>query len=345
VDDVPVSYVRAVAASGLHLPHKLAHGLVARDLTTWLRVQFLATASRLGLLAALAEAPCQEDLAGRLGVSDSGMLTSLLQLGAALGEIRQDGDRWALKGSRAKAVADPAADPLAGILEEVAGYDADVYRALPGRLRGEAPGDYLPEAAEVVARASRLAEPLLGALVRDVVRRFDPARVLDVGCGTGTYLRHVAEASRTATGAGIDTEPDVVALATRNLSGWELTDRFSVTQADVRGLPELAAELAGPWDLVLLFQNIYYFPAIERPGILARLRTLAPRGRVVVATTVAGTGDAFAAHLDLVLRSTVGNHPLPTIPELHEALRAAGFAMVEERRLAPRQPLRAFVAS
>ena len=132
-----------------------------------------------------------------------------------------------------------------------------------------------------------------------------------------------------------------MALASRNLSAWGLTDRFSVEQADIRGLE---GELTGPWDLVLLFQNIYYFPVAERPGILARLRTLAPGGRVVVATTVAGTGDAFAAHLDLVLRSIVGNHPLPTSPELHEALRAAGFASVEERQLAPRQPLRAFLA-
>jgi hypothetical protein len=59
-----VSCALDVAASGLHLPHKLAHGLVARDFTTWLRVEFLATASRLGLLAALAEAPRQEELAG-----------------------------------------------------------------------------------------------------------------------------------------------------------------------------------------------------------------------------------------------------------------------------------------
>lgn len=96
---------------------------------------------------------------------------------------------------------------------------------------------------------------------------------------------------------------------------------------------------------MLLFQNIYYFPVVERPGILGRLRSLAPSGRVVVATAVAGTGDPFAAHLDLVLRSTVGNYPLPTVSELREALSAAGFATVEERQLAPRQPLRAFVTS
>jgi hypothetical protein len=91
-------------------------------------------------------------------------------------------------------------------------------------------------------------------------------------------------------------------------------------------------------------QNIYYFDGDDRAGLLRALRTLAPAGAVVVATAVAGTGDPAAAHLDLVLRSTAGNTPLPTIPELGADLAASGFTSVEARRLAPWQPLRAFVA-
>jgi hypothetical protein len=40
----------------------------------------------------------------------------------------------------------------------------------------------------------------------------------------------------------------------------------------------------------------------------------------------------------------VGNTPLPTVPELGADLADAGFTSVEARRLAPWQPLRAFVA-
>ena len=91
-------------------------------------------------------------------------------------------------------------------------------------------------------------------------------------------------------------------------------------------------------------QNIYYFDHEHRAGLLRAIRGLAPDGTVVVATAVAGTGDPAAAHLDVVLRSTAGNTPLPTVDGLRADLTAAGFATIEDRRLAPRQPLRALVA-
>jgi 4-hydroxy-2,2'-bipyrrole-5-carbaldehyde O-methyltransferase len=115
-----------------------------------------------------------------------------------------------------------------------------------------------------------------------------------------------------------------------------------VREADVGDLPD---DLAGPWDLVVLAQNIYYFAPADRPPLLARLRSLAPHGAVVIATAVAGLGDPVAANLDLVLRSTAGTYALPTAPELRADLTAAGLTTIDERRLAPFQPLRAFVAA
>jgi SAM-dependent methyltransferase len=320
------------------LPNKLGHVLVLRDLGAWLRIEFLGAAARTGLLAELARPRRDAELSS--GVEDAGGLrAALLQLGESLGEISREGDRWALRGRRARAVVD--SDGLAGMVEELVSYDADVYRSLPARLAGDPPGDYLAESGAVVARASRLAEPVLAALVGELVHRLRPARVLDVGCGTGVYLRHVGTSSG-ATGAGIDVDEEVVALARRNLSDWGLADRFDVEQADILAIPD---HLAGPWDLVLLLQNIYYFPVSERLDVFRRLRRLAPAGHVVVATAVAGTGDPFAAHFDLVLRSTVGNYPLPTSSDISESMRAAGFPTVEVRHLAPGQPLRAFIAS
>jgi hypothetical protein len=64
--------------------------------------------------------------------------------------------------------------------------------------------------------------------------------------------------------------------------------------------------LVGPWDVVLLLQNIYYFPTTERVDLLAELRRLAPHGVVVMAAVTADSGDPFAVQLDLMLRSTSG---------------------------------------
>lgn len=331
-----------LARTILRMPHKQAQGLLSRDLLTWVRVEFLGVASRLGLLAALRQPRTENELARDLGVDNTALLRSLLDLGTALGELKRSDTRWALRGTRAEALADPALDGWAGLVEEAAVYDADVYRALPERLRGEPSGDYLRDYGQIVARSSRSVEPLLAPFVRDLVGRVRPRHVLDVGCGTGIYLRSAARASMTLTGVGIELDPDVVELARRNLTTWDLRERVTVRQADLRRLP---VDLEGPWDLVLLFHNIYYFPAEDRPAVLVRLRELAPTGTVAVVTPVADPHDAMAGHLNLVLRSTAGNYPLPTIRELREAMHAAGFASVDERRLAPSQPLRAFIAS
>lgn len=326
----------------MRTPHKLAQGLLARDLMTWVRVEFLGAATGLGLLEALREPRTEAALARDLGITNIELLGSLLSLGESLGELERADESWTLCGRRAKAFSDPAVEGLAGLVQEAVAYDADAYRGLPGRLRGDPSGDYLAEHGPLVATASRAAEPVLAALVRDLVGRSRPRRLLDVGCGTGIYLRCAGEASESLNAVGIDVDPSVVELARRNLQTWGLASRFEVKQADLRSLPP---ELEGPWDMILLFQNLYYFAPDERHTVLTRLRNLAPNGVLAVATAVADSGDAIARHLDLVLRSTIGNYPLSTTAEIGNELRSAGFATLDQRRLAPRQPLRAFIAS
>jgi len=337
-----VRYSVDLALSGFHLRHKRAHGLLVRDFVSWLRVEFLGTAASTGVLAALVEPRTVDDLARAVGATDVGLLEALLRVGESVGELEPDREgRWRLKGVRARAMVDPAVDGLAALPEEAVVYGTDVYRRLGDRLAGAPPGDYLTTHGEVVARTSRVAEPIFGPLLTDIVRTRRPRRVLEVGCGSGVNLRHVAEASPHVTGAGIDVDPAVVDLARRDLRDWGLGERFSVHEADVRHLPD---DLAGPWDLVLLMQNVYYFDGADRTDLLRDLRGLVPGGAVLIATAVRGTGDPAAAHLDVVLRSTIGNTPLPTVDELRADLAAAGFTRVEARRLAPLQPLRALVA-
>jgi 4-hydroxy-2,2'-bipyrrole-5-carbaldehyde O-methyltransferase len=337
-----VAYPVDLALAGFRLKHKRAHLALVRDFVGWLRIEFLGTAAATGVLAAVAAPRTLDEVATELGVVDVELLDGFLRVGESVGALAYRDGRWRLGRALARAMVDAEVDGLAALPEEAAVYGADVYLHLGERLAGAERGDYLDRHGELVARASRIAEPVLGPLLVDVVRARDVRRVLDVGCGSGVNLRHVATAGPDVRGVGVDLDPAVVDLAGRNLRAWGLADRFSVRTADVRVPP---ADLAGPWDLVLLMQNVYYFAGDDRTALLGRLRDLAPSGAVVVATAVRGTGDPAAAHLDVVLRSTAGNTPLPTVDELRADLGAAGFTSVEVRRLAPFQPLRALVAS
>jgi cyclopropane fatty-acyl-phospholipid synthase-like methyltransferase len=137
-------------------------------------------------------------------------------------------------------------------------------------------------------------------------------------------------------------QAEVVDLARRNLAGWGLTDRVSVATADVRSLPP---QLRGPYDLITLHNNVYYFATVERTALFAELAgMLTDRGAICVVSMMAGNTVA-SADLDLTLRSTAGCAPLPKVDELQAQLRAAGLSTLVPTHLMPLEPLYAVVAS
>src|SRR6266545_1423143 len=246
-----------------------------------------------------------------------------------------------LRRRRGKALAVPGADTMRAMAQEAVHYDAAVYAGLAAHLRGAPPDDYLAAAGAVIARASRLVEPVLAPLLRSVVAERRPRRVLDVGCGTGVYLVHAATAGGPKlTGLGVDLDAGVVDLARRRLADARLAGRFDVRHADVR-----TAELeAASFDLVLLFQNIYYFAEDQRPDLLRRLRgLLAPGGALLLASLFAGRSLA-AAHYDLLFRATAGCGPLPRRQQLDHQLHNAGFTTTRWVQLIPLESFHAVMA-
>jgi hypothetical protein len=139
-----MSWAKAVLAT-LRLPHLAARLRLTQDLRAFIRIHFLFSAQRLGLLAALSSPATEEELAQRLEIERAGLFQLLLDLGVSLGELGRDGERYVLKGSRSRALAGRDGEIVEGLLEEVVLYDASVYRDLPERLTGAPLGDYLKE--------------------------------------------------------------------------------------------------------------------------------------------------------------------------------------------------------
>lgn len=316
--------------------------LVWRDAAPFVRIHFLAVATDLGLLEELRHQRATVDqLSDRLAIANPTLLGAFLRLGAALGELRCRAGRWSLRGRRSKALAAPQADTIRALAQEAVGYDAAVYAGLAAHLRGAPPGDYLGATGVVIARSSRLVEPALAPWLRSLVVERQPRRVLDVGCGTGVYLVHAATAGGPElTGLGLDLDAGAVDLARRRLTDAGLAERFELRHGDVR-----TAELpAASFDLVLLFQDIYYFAEEERPGLLRGLRgLLAPGGALLLASLFAGR-SLTAVHYDLLFRATAGTAPLPRRQQLDRQLHDAGFTTTWWVRLIPLESFHAVVA-
>ena len=85
-----------------------------------------------------------------------------------------------------------------------------------------------------------------------------PRRVLDLGCGLGSVLLHVAWSAPQSTLVGVEAQAVSFALARKNIAHNGLGMRVRVHHSDLRD-PEIIAALGGPFDLIT--GTPPYFPA------------------------------------------------------------------------------------
>ena len=148
-------------------------------------------------------------------------------------------------------------------------------------------------------------------------------------------MRALLEADPLIRVEGIDLAPEVAHETAARLRADGLSDRAVVHAGDVR---DWEPPSGGAFDLITLFNNVYYFPRDERVALYRQLcGLLAPEGTLLVATMTT-PGSVASAHLHLMLCCQAGSAGLPRRGEIGSDLRAAGFEVVDERRLVPTEP-------
>lgn len=112
------------------------------------------------------------------------------------------------------------------------------------------------------------AEPLVWAASQELRRRGGPAKVLDLGCGSGALAAAIAARSGSAEITATDIDPPAVRCARLNAIRWG----FTVLCADwFGGLP---AECRGGFDVVVAY--LPHVPAADLPGLPRDYREAEP---------------------------------------------------------------------
>lgn len=307
---------------------------VMADWRSITRIHFIHAGLESGLLPALAQPRTRDELIAELGVTRPEIFDALLDVGLSIGELARTGESYQLKGKRSRTVITEQGDALGAVLQAQATYYNSIFRHAPGRMRGEPDGDYLSHIGPLVARFSKLSEPIMRSFIRELVINKSSLRILEVGCGSGALLRAAHAANPRATGVGVDLDPAVAAQARGNMARWGLSEVFEIIEGDVRD-PAVAER--GPFDLITLYNIIYYFPLGQRPGFLADLKgLLAPGGTLALANGFQGHGkDPSTASLNLANCSIAGLWPLPELDELIGQLKQAGFSDVAITKMMP----------
>jgi malonyl-CoA O-methyltransferase len=180
-----------------------------------------------------------------------------------------------------------------------------------------------PAAYESQARAQRrAAASLAGAIAAHFAGRTPPARILELGCGTGFLSRRIATAWPDADLTLSDLSPAMVEFcrhrllrACRNRSG---AIDFTVCNA-VGTIPD------GPFDLIAAALMAQWTPSLT--PMLSRWRQqLSPTGAIAVSTLTADTFADIRAHFAAV-DVPFPEPPLPTTKELAASITKTGLSV------------------
>lgn len=316
--------------AALAMPHKLALVRLQGLVKSQARLLLFSSLLESGVAEALGDWRSFDELARTTGTTRPDYLRHVLRLGESLGGIEARGDRYRLKGRILRAAIAPDGGYLGFLLREFAHYHARLLRELPAQIAGGPAPDYLSEYGDLVAGASRVVEPFIEAYVDRIAAGSRALRILEIGCGSGVYLRRYAACHPEHHGIAIDLDAAVAQEARRNTEAWGIADRFDVLHADMRKPPP---ELDGPFDLVTSFQNVYYFDDEERRALFRDVRArLAPGGGFCLVSALSSGGFMFR-YYDVVLNGTAGCHSFPTRETITEDLREAGFTSIDHEGL------------
>ncbi|MFE3060952.1 hypothetical protein, partial [Nocardia sp. NPDC059236] len=186
------------------------------------RLAFLASASNSGVR------PCDlESLADRLqiGPAEKDRLRAWLDMGVKLGDFGTGEGCYRLNSFTAKFLAQPGNDAVAAALEEVIRFHVPALLHGPNMLRGGERFSLDDQDGAVIARSTRVVESFVEAAVDRNLERSRPVRLLEVGCGSGTYVRHAARLNPRLSALAIDMQKNVADQAASNMAEWGLTDR------------------------------------------------------------------------------------------------------------------------
>lgn len=265
-------------------------------------------------------------------------LEAWLQVGIRLQLLELNAAGYALKGL-ARELALPHNDATLALAQEVAGLHHKLILDTPRKLRNGELWHLDDQDGALIARSSRALEAFQVEAIEQTFPASGGVRLLEVGCGSAWYIRHAAEQNPALTAVGLELQPEVAALARRNVAAWNLADRITIEVGDIRRrtpVPE--------FDIVTLYNNIYYFPVADRPALLEHARGFVNPDGFLLLTTCCQGGNPGMEVLNLWGAATDVCGRLPAIEEMAGQLKDAGFANVRAISLIPGDRFYAFVA-
>jgi SAM-dependent methyltransferase len=305
------------------------------------KISYLAGAKKCGLLDILSKSPLTFDDLAKAYCQDakaSEALHAWLQLGIRLGFLSLKNNSYSLKGL-ALEMSFPENDATLALAQEVATLHHKLILDTPIKLRDRALWQLKDQDGELIARSSRALEVFQATAIEKVFPVSGRVNLLEVGCGSACYIRHAATRNPSLHALGLELQPNVAEVARSNIHKWGLSERVAIDVGDIQNrapTPE--------FDILTLYNNIYYFPFEERVSLLRHLKKFIKPGGFLLLTTCCQGGNLGIEVLNLWGAATATAGRLPSVTEMQDQLAEAGYKKVHAFGLIPGGSFYAFRA-
>jgi len=126
--------------------------------------------------------------------------------------------------------------------------------------------------------------PLRAVLQHANPDRRDPARLLDIGCGTGAFLREIKRNYPRLAVTGLDLSPPYLAVAQRRLADWS---RVALVEGAAEAMPSPDAH----FDVVTCVYLLHELPPRVRRAVVGEIRRVLKPGGTLLLVDSLQTGD------------------------------------------------------
>ena len=296
------------------------------------RAGFVSTAISQGIYDVLFHGPAScKDIQKAIG-SDFNPegLEAWLDLGVSLGELAKSSAGYSIKGKLSKELLKTSNDTWKAFFQARVEIFYDYIIKTPALLKEKKKFDFSHAYGELFARSSKTVEPILVDVVDKIIPPDGECRLLEVGCGSGIYIKRACDRNPSLTATCLELQKRVADYARENTTIWHIGDRVKIEHVDIRHY-----RTGDKFDIVTFFNLIYYFPEKQRTDLLRKLADFLDTGGQLILATLCPANDPSVQLMNLWSSMTDGCGPLPDPVNLCHQIKDAGFVEVQFEPLIP----------
>jgi 4-hydroxy-2,2'-bipyrrole-5-carbaldehyde O-methyltransferase len=303
-----------------------------KTLNEFYRAGFISTAISEGIYDVLSKGPVSiKNIQNNIGSNlDQEGLEAWLDLGVAVGELDRKNDSYRIKSRLSSELLNPANDTWKAFFQARVEIFYDYIIKTPAFLKQKKKFDFSHSYGELFARSSRTVEPILIDVVDKIIPSNGECRLLEVGCGSGIYIKRACDRNPNLTVTGLELQKTVADFARENIISWQIDSRVTIEHIDVRHF-----QSDKTFDIATFFNLIYYFPENERTDLLRNLGGFLNPGGKLIMTTLCKANEPSIQLMNLWSSMTEGCGPLPYPDITCDQLKDAGFGDVQFEQLIP----------